>query len=134
MFGGILAVIPLLWILLLLPSHKKLLQKTGLFGLCLLPLILSVAIGLFDAQGAGLLQRYVSDFAFLACLSAVIFLCMLYEKSRGMRTKTINAFLRFSTFGSACYCFMCVFAIYSVELYYYNPGLFHRVSELVQFW
>lgn len=134
MFGGIFAVIPLLWCLILVPKMAKSMKKGHILALCLLPLGLSLFIGAFDAQGAGLLQRYVSDFAFLAILSAIAVVFYLYERLRGKQREYLNGFLRFAAAGSGVYCFLCIFAKYSVELVYRNPHLFNYVSELVQFW
>ena len=134
MFGGIFAVIPLLWCLCLLPKKWKSLKSDGLIGFCLVPILLSIIIGLFDAQGAGLLQRYVSDFAFLACLGAIFFLCHLYGVVSDSHRKGLNSYLRFSLFASGAYCFLMIFAKYSTEIFYYNPHLFNAVSEMVQFW
>lgn len=133
-FGGIFAVIPLLWVLVLLPSRWNDLKKRGLLAFCLLPILLSFVIGIFDAQGAGLLQRYVSDFSFLFCLGAVFFVCFLFETLDSERTVHLNSFLRFALFASGAYCFCIIFAKYSVEIFYRNPYLFNTVSELVQFW
>ncbi len=134
MFGGIFMVIPLLWCLCLLPSRWRAMNQRGLLAFCLVPLLLSLVIGVFDAQGAGLLQRYVSDFAFLACFGAIFFICFLYEKVLLSKRERVNAFLRFALFASGAYCFFIIFAKYSVEIFYYNPYLFNYVSELVQFW
>ena len=134
MFGGILAVIPLLWCLFLLPSKWRAVRERGLLGFCLIPLCLSLAIGVFDAQGAGLLQRYVSDFACFACLGAIFFTCFLYENRQSLHGERINAFLRIALFASGAYCFFMIFAKYSIEIFYCNPYLFNYVSELVQFW
>ena len=134
MFGGIFAVIPLLWCLFFVPKMARTMKKGHILALCLLPLGLSFFIGAFDAQGAGLLQRYVSDFAFLAVLSAIVVMFYLYEKTRGKRKEFLNGFLRFATYASGVYCFLCIFAKYSVELVYRNPHLFNYVSEIIQFW
>ena len=134
MFGGIFAVIPLLWCLFLVPRMAKSMKKGHILALCLLPLGLSFFIGAFDAQGAGLLQRYVSDFAFLAILSAIAVFFYLYEKLRGRQREYLNGFLRFAAAASGVYCFLCIFAKYSVELIYRNPHLFNYVSEIIQFW
>ena len=134
MFGGIFAVIPLLWCVFLVPKLAKNMKKGHILALCLLPLGLSFFLGAFDAQGAGLLQRYVSDFAFLAILSAITVMFYIYQRVRGRQREYINGFLRFAAFGSGIYCFLCIFAKYSVELFYRNPHLFNYVSELVQFW
>ena len=132
-FGGIFTVIPLLWILALLPRKAKEMKKNHL-AFVILGVVLCVFIALFDAQGAGILGRYVSDFAFLAILSAVFFAFYMYSTADERRSINLNSFLRASFFASAAYCFLIVFAVYSVEIYYYNPHLFVEVSELVQFW
>jgi len=134
MFGGIFAVIPLLWCLVAVPFIWKKMKKGHRLALCLLPLGLSVFLGAFDAQGAGLLQRYVSDFSFLAIMAAAAVVFFLYEKTRGKLKEYINGFLGFSLFSSGVYCFLIIFAKYSVELYNRNPYLFNYVSEMVQFW
>ena len=134
MFGGIFATIPILWCILLVPRFAKNMQKGHILALCLLPLGLSIFIGAFDAQGAGLLQRYVSDFAFLSILSAIAVIFYLYQSVRGRLRDYINTFLGFAAFGSGIYCFLSIFAKYGVELFYKNPHLFNYVSELVQFW
>lgn len=134
MFGGIFAVIPLLWCLILLPAIYKGMIKGHRLALCLLPLGLSLFVGAFDAQGAGLLQRYVNDFSFLAVLSAAIVVFYVYEKTRGRLRRYVNSFVGIATVGSGVYCFLIIFAKYSVELYNRNPLLFNYVSELVQFW
>lgn len=132
-FGGIFAVIPLIWILALLPRKARQMKKNHL-AFVILGVVLCVFIALFDAQGAGLLGRYVSDFAFLALLSAVFFTFFTYSTADGQGTLNLNSFMRASFLASAAYCFLIVFAVYSVEIYYYNPDLFIRASELVQFW
>jgi hypothetical protein len=134
MFGGIFMVIPLLWVLFLLPSKWEIMQKKRVLTFTVLCLLLSFFIGAFDAQGAGLLQRYVSDFSFLAVLSAILLVFCLYETHLGAERRRLHAFMRFSLFGSGVYCFLVIFAIYSVEIFYRNPYLFNLVSDAVQFW
>ncbi|MBQ8849972.1 MAG: hypothetical protein IJ011_06565 [Clostridia bacterium] len=134
MFGGIFAVIPLLWCLALVPMLAKKMKKGHILALCLLPLSLSIFLGAFDAQGAGLLQRYVSDFSFLAVLAAIVVVFYVYQGMRGRLRQYVNGFLGFASFASGIYCFLIIFAKYSVELFYRSPYLFNYVSELVQFW
>ena len=134
MFGGIFAVIPVLWCLVLVPKLARSMKKGHILALCLLPLGLSVFLGAFDAQGAGLLQRYVSDFAFLSVLSSIAVMFYIYQNTRGRPREYVNGFLSFAAFSSGAYCFLCIFAKYSVELFYRAPHLFNYVSELVQFW
>ena len=134
MFGGIFATIPLLWILVRLPSISQRLKKSKLFYMVLTLLGISVFIGLFDAQGAGLLQRYVADYAYLAILAAIFVVLFLYENSRGPRQLSLNSFTAFSLYSSALYCFFLIFAIYGTEIFYHNYTLFANVSQFIQFW
>lgn len=134
MFGGIFATIPLLWCVVLLPSIGKRMVKGHRLALCLLPLGLSLIIGVFNGQAGGLLQRYVYDFAFLAILSAIAVMLYIYERARGKFKLYSNSFLTLSAVGSGIYCFMCIFAKYGTEIYIYNPRLFNYVSDMVQFW
>ena len=134
MFGGIFAVIPLLWLIFLIPRYAKYMKKQKVFALVCLPVALSVFITAFDAQGAGILQRYVNDFSFLAILGAVVVAMTLLSINRTSRAVGIRSFLRFALFGSGAYCTMIIFAKYSVEIYYRNPYLFNKVAELVEFW
>ncbi len=134
MFGGIFAVIPLLWLIFLIPRYFKYMKKQNVLALACLPIALSVFIAAFDAQGAGLLQRYVNDFSFLAVLGAVIVAFTLLSINRTIGSFRIRSFLRFALFGSGAYCAMIVFAKYSVEIYYRNPYFFNKVAELVEFW
>jgi hypothetical protein len=99
-----------------------------------LSVVLSAFIAVFDAQGAGLLQRYVNDFSFLAILGAIAVGLTVISVNRTSGSVRIRSFLRFSLFGSGAYCAMIVFAKYAVEIYYYNPYLFNKVAELVEFW
>lgn len=134
MFGGIFATIPILWILVVLPSISEKLKKSKLFYMVLTLLGLSVFIGLFDAQGAGLLQRYVADYAYLAILAAILVVLFLYEHSRGPRKLSLNSFTAFSLYGSGIYCFFIIFAVYGTEIFYHNYTLFANVAQLIQFW
>lgn len=134
MFGGIFATIPLLWIVFLIPRYSKYLKRDRVFAFSCTCVALSVFLALFDAQGAGLLQRYVNDFAFLACLGAIFAILSVIGANRTSGSLGIKSFQRFSLFASGTYCAMIIFAKYSVEIYYRNPYIFNKVAELVEFW
>ncbi len=134
MFGGIFLTIPLLWILVKLPSLWQKLLRSKLVALAAVPLALSVFTGLFDAQGAGILQRYVADFAYLAILAAIIVFLFMYDRSRGIRSEGLNTFAVSSLYLSGLYCFLIIFAVYGSEIVYNNYPLFAKAGELIQFW
>jgi len=134
MFGGIFATIPLLWVLFLIPSMKNDLKEKKLLPFVLTVSCLSFVIGILDAQGAGLLQRYVSDFAYLAIIAAILIIFTVYERKSDELAALTNGFVSFSFFASGLYCALIVFAVYGTEIYYKNPSLFARAAELVEFW
>lgn len=134
MFGGILATIPVLWLLFTAPARAKEIKKGRIRAFIILSICLSVFIALFDAQGAGILQRYVADFAFLAIFAAILVAFSRYGSEDNVSASRLNSFIRFSFFATAVYCFMIVFAVYGSELYYNAPDVFTKVSEAVQFW
>ncbi len=134
MFGGIFATIPVLWLLFTAPSRAKQMKKTPVLAFAAMGVCLAVVIALFDAQGAGILQRYVSDFAFLAIMSALFVAFFRYSEQTEASARGLNSFVTFSFFASAAYCAMLVFAVYGSEMYYRAPEVFSKVSEAVQFW
>lgn len=132
MFGGIFATIPLLWLIFLVPSKLKELKKGKTLPFIIVAVALAFIIGIADAQGAGLLARYVSDFSYLALLAATLILFHIYERTQ--EHEGITRFLNLSFFATGAYSFLSIFAIYATEIFYNNPTLFYTVSELVQFW
>ena len=134
MFGGILTTIPLLWVLFTVPAKRKKMSRSLPF--IIMGVSLSVIIALFDAQGSGILARYVSDYAFLAIFAAIFVVLHRYEGDDPLSERVLgtSSFLRFSLFATAAYCFMLVFAVYGTELYYYAPDVFSKTAEMVQFW
>ncbi|MBQ9113278.1 MAG: hypothetical protein IJY08_06825 [Clostridia bacterium] len=137
MFGGILTTIPLLWMLFTVPLSYKKMKGKRILPFIILGVCLSVFIALFDAQGSGILARYVSDYAFLAILAAIFVVLFRYgdlHDPLSDNSLRLHSFLRFSLFASAAYCFMLIFAVYGTELYYYAPSVFTKTAEMVQFW
>lgn len=132
MFGGVFATIPLIWLLFLIPSRKDELKKNNTLPFALTAMALAFAIGILDAQGAGLLARYVSDFAYLLIIAAIFVLFLLYENGKDHLNTT--RFLTFAFFATSVYSFLSIFAVYGTEIFYKNPTLFYKVSELVQFY
>lgn len=79
-FGGILACLPVLWLLPLAPTLiKKRTERRStntIAGVIVVLLASGVLVALFDAELAGILQRYFADFSFMF-LAAVVLLAFI---------------------------------------------------------
>ena len=131
-FGGILASQAIAWSLICLPGKREDLHKKGLLGPIGSALLLSVLIGAFDANGAGILQRYMADMVFGIALASSLMLLFLFaamgrEKRRGSAAIFVSAAL----LQHFIYAFLMVFACGdSMNLKNYGPQLFYRAAEM----
>ena len=86
-YGGLLSYSPFLWVTFFIPRFRETLKKYKL----LIPAVMLTAFGvitaLLDAQLAGILQRYFSDFSLMFYLGALfVFLAVLADtKDEGAR-------------------------------------------------
>lgn len=75
-FGGILACLPILWILAfanpILAHRFKERSTNTIAGVVIVMLVSGVIIACLDAQMAGILQRYMADFSILFLMPAVL--------------------------------------------------------------
>ena len=139
-FGGILACLPVLWIL---PFAKRILQlrfrqraTRTIAGVIIVLLIGGVLVALLDAQMAGILQRYFADFSFMF-LAAVVLLAFVVNENLAPRTTTQNLLMKvllvlvtLSVLYSALLCFVPETGWYS-DVY---PWAYQNIIETVQFW
>lgn len=131
-FGGILASHSITWCLLFLGSVKKELREKKLLPVVILSVLMALVIGGFDANGAGILQRYSADMVWGIAFAAGLVLLALFEKA-GKQGISRNAFiaLRAAVLQHAAYAFLMVFAVGdSVNLKNYGAQLFYRAAEL----
>lgn len=131
-FGGILASHAVTWCLLLMGRMKAELREKKVFALMLLSVLMALIIGGFDANGAGILQRYTADMALGIAFASGLMLLALFEKCRergGLRSASI--LLRAAVLQHVLYAFLTVFAVGdSVNLKNYGTELFYRAAEL----
>lgn len=74
MYGGIFAYSPLLWLIFAIPLIKNLLKRERVYAPAVILALIGVITPLLDAQFAGILQRYFSDFSLMLYLSAIFIL------------------------------------------------------------
>ena len=83
-FGGVLATMPILWVLFLSPiilSIRRRARKTNtIMGVVIVLIVSAVLIPILDAQVAGILQRYYADFSFMLLIAAILLIFIVNEK------------------------------------------------------
>ncbi len=134
LFGGILFNHFLLCINLFVLKFKNSLKLKGLFYFCIMSIIFSVCIVIADTQLAGLLQRYMVDFAWLMFIPGIILILILLERVNDYLRKHITTVLLCGFAFSFYYDFATVFFYGDDALYSTNPTIHYTVAHLVQFW
>lgn len=131
-FGGILSSHAVTWCLLFAGNVKKELKEKRLTAVILLSVTASLIVGGFDANGAGILQRYTADMVWGIAFATGLMLLLLFDRIRqqgGLRSASLM--LRIAVLQHGCYAFLTVFALGdSINLKMYGPVLFYRAAEL----
>ena len=139
-FGGILACLPVLWVL---PFAKRILalrmrqrSTRTIMGVIVVLLASGVIVALLDAQMAGILQRYFADFSFMF-LAAVVLLAFIVNENLSPGTMAQNLLMKVllvlvavSVLYSVLVCFVPETGWYS-DVY---PWAYQDVIETAQFW
>lgn len=80
MYGGALMLNPFLWLSMLSLRMKKWFEKKTIWQICVILCIGSAAIAVLDAQAAGILYRYIGDFAWLLALAACLTAASVWQR------------------------------------------------------
>ncbi len=139
-FGGVLACLPILWVL---PFAKRILElrfKTRstrtIAGVIIALLFGGVVVALMDAEMAGILQRYFADFSFMFLAAVVLLVFIVNENLRlGTQTqqllmKVLLALVSISVLYSVLVCFIPETGWFS-DIY---PWSYQDIIETVLFW
>ena len=139
-FGGILACLPVLWIL---PFAKPVLDRRvkqrsthTISGVIVVLLISGVLVALFDAELAGILQRYFADFTFMFLAATVLLAFIANENlphdSIWARTfrRTLSVLVAFSLVYIVLLCFVPETGWYS-DVY---SWAYQGIVEGFEFW
>ncbi|MBC2889407.1 cytochrome C oxidase Cbb3 [Gordonibacter massiliensis (ex Traore et al. 2017)] len=139
-FGGILACLPVLWVL---PFAKRILalrmrqrSTRTIMGVIVVLLASGVIVALLDAEMAGILQRYFADFSFMF-LAAVVLLAFIVNENleqgclaQNLLMKVLLVLVAVSVVYSVLVCFVPETGWYS-DVY---PWAYQNVIETAQFW
>ncbi|MEG0990473.1 MAG: cytochrome C oxidase Cbb3 [Gordonibacter sp.] len=139
-FGGILACLPVLWVL---PFAKRILgmrmaqrSTRTIMGVIVVLLVSGVLLAIMDAEMAGILQRYYADFSFMF-LAAVVLLVFIVNENLDPHSTAANLLMRvllvlvtLSVLYSVLLCFVPETGWFS-DVY---PWAYQNIMETVQFW
>ena len=139
-FGGVLACLPVLWLLPFAPRilRLRISQRSTrtILGVIVVLLATGVLVALVDAEMAGILQRYYADFSFMF-LAAVVLLAFIVNENLApgstmaqIFTKVLLALVAISVLYSVLACFVPETGWYS-DIY---PWAYQSIIELVEFW
>lgn len=139
-FGGILACLPVLWVL---PFAKRILQlrisqrsTRTIAGVIIVLLFGGVIVAVADAQMAGILQRYFADFSFMFLAAVVLLVFIVNENltpgttTRNLLMKVLLTLVTVSVLYSALLCFVPETGWYS-DVY---DWAYRNIIETAQFW
>ena len=143
MVGGIFATHPILWLCGLIKTQWQYLKGKGLHIFSVLLIVFSVIVGIMDAQMAGILCRYYSDFTYLSIISAAFMAFALCEKYSGkdgssalaaFNIENISVFVAGLCFVSFAFDFASMFALGDYGHEWANPDFFYGISSALTFW
>jgi len=134
LFGGILFNHLILCLNLFVFKFKNSLKIKGLFVFCIMSILFSVVIVIADTQMAGILQRYIVDFAWLMFIPAIILFLTLIERVSDYLKRHIYSIMLCCLALSFYYDFATIFFYGDNALYNANPTVHYTVAHLIQFW
>ena len=139
-FGGIFACLPVLWLIPFAPPFLKMRfeqrSTNTVAGVILVLLASGVFVALFDAELAGILQRYYADFSFMFLVSAVLLAFIAneslppdFQPARIFRS-TLSVLVGFSVLYVVLLCFVPETGWYS-NVY---DWAYQNIVEAFEFW
>lgn len=133
MKGGILFQCIILSVNFLIFRYIGKFKEKKLFYFIVTSLIFGMALLIIDTQVAGILSRYIGDFAFLFMIPAIIIVLIILENAKD-KTNIIS-FVVFALAYSVIYNFLTtVSGIPAAAMKDANPTVYYDIAYLVQFW
>ncbi len=139
-FGGILACLPMLWVLPFAPRilRMRYSQRSTrtIAGVILVLLTAGVVVALVDAQAAGILQRYYADFSFMFLIAMVLLVFIVNENldpastTKNLLMKVLIVLVAISLLYSSLLCLVPETNWYGDV---YNWA-YQDIVEMFQFW
>lgn len=133
MYGGLITCNLILGVIFALGSVKRELKDKGLLSAVILMIFSGLVILVADTQMAGILQRYIGDFAIFFFGASIIILFTLYEKLKTAEQKRIMYQIVLILCAMSLIYNMAL-AVACSELSVNNPEFYEKLSSSFQFW
>ncbi len=135
LMGGVLTLYPVLLIGIFGVTQKKLFADKREYIIICSSVIMAVFIAVMDAQMAGLLTRYYTDFVWLLMLAVSVTVFALYDRYSSVNAseKIISITLTLSAV-SLVFAFLTIFAHTENSIESANPTLYYTIQHLIAFW
>lgn len=136
LMGGVLSLYPILLIGVYGVLKKKLFRNACVYKMVSLSVVMAVVLSVLDAQMAGLLTRYFSDFVWLLALAAVLTIFALYDTyaSKVLLKREIIRFVVILSWITLTIAFFSILAHGEDSIKNSNPVLYYRIQHLIAFW
>ena len=109
-------------------------KKKKIYAFTLLLIGIGLVLPIVDAQMAGLLQRYFSDFALALFLGATILILAIFEEKEKYPLKVVIPIFQYGFALSILYNILTVFTRGSRTLMEGNPEMYFKIYHAVSFW
>ncbi len=135
MMGGVLFLFPILLIGVYGLFRKDLFTDKRTYAITLTAVAAAAVVAVLDAQMAGLLTRYYTDFSWLIALSSCITIFALYARHKGGAAgKSLIRVTLILSAASFALAFLSVFAHSDYTIRAANPTVYYNIQHLIAFW
>ncbi len=143
-FGGFFTVNLIPFAAFLVMGHRMWFAENGkmtesgkrMYGMAGLSLLSGIVIVIADAEAAGILQRYYSDFGWLFYIGGIIcfYAAWQHNAENADRAKLLHIFLNISFAICMAYNFLLLFIDNSEALVSIDPVRFYSICQQLAFW
>lgn len=136
LLGGVLWLYPMLLIGVFGLARKRLFEDQRVFVIVCASLAAAMLVAVADAQMAGLLTRYYSDFVWLMMIASSVTAFALYRSAgegtaaRATVVHVVTALMLLTI----AFSFMTIFAKNDNPVETANPGLYYSIQHMIAFW
>lgn len=136
MFGGLLYKNVILFLGIISFKLKKIFNNKTLYYFSLLANIFALIIILVDTQMAGILPRYISDFAWLFYLSTSISVFAIINNYEGKKNRItiVNTIMLILFIYGIFYALIEIPTDLSLSIKEFSPSVYYKLYNIFQFW
>ncbi len=132
--GGIISSNLLLIFSLFVFKFKKYFNNKKLYTISLMSTIFALIVIIMDTEMAGILPRYLADFAWLLLISTILIILSIYSTIKEEKIKYLfKVLFVISLMITLCYSFFLIFVDITYTLCNTGPYLFYKVYSMFMF-